>query len=203
MIDKTYLKNEYLVKGRSMQMIADSLGCSLNKVQYWLKSHNIKIRNRSEANYKRNNPKGDPFSIVLKKNPGSRYLLGMGLGLWWGEGYKKNRYAVRLGNTDPELIRMFIKFLKEVCGVLPEKIRFGLQIFNDVDEKEALNYWINKLKVTKRSFFPKVVVSKSVNKGSYKNKAKYGVCTVYVSNVKLKSALDNLLEQYEQFFRIC
>src|SRR3989344_2914295 len=94
-----------------MQEIADFLNCSLHKVAYWMEKHQVKTRSRSDATYLKRNPNGDPFKFRQPKNLGEAWLFGLGIGLYWGEGTKANQGSVRLGNTDPELIKKFIQFL--------------------------------------------------------------------------------------------
>ncbi len=69
--------------------------------------YGIPRRNRSEATYIKRNPKGDPFHIKTNLNNKEKILYGLGLGIYWGEGTKVNREAVRVGNSDPNLIKIF------------------------------------------------------------------------------------------------
>lgn len=113
MLQKGVLEQLYCRKGKSMQEIASQLKCSSNQVGYWMKKFGITVRARSEAMYQKYNPDGDPFLIKEPTTTQEWLLLGLGLGLWWGEGTKKNRHAVRLGNTDPQLLRKFIEFWRK------------------------------------------------------------------------------------------
>ena len=103
MIDRTILEELYLGAKLSVVQIAVQLNCSANKVAYWMKQYGIPCRSISEAVYTRHNPLGDPFTIRPIVTVDDARLLGIGIGLYWGEGTKANRHAVRLGNTDPEL----------------------------------------------------------------------------------------------------
>lgn len=98
----------------------------------------------------------------------------MGIGLYWGEGNKANKYSVRLGNTDPELINIFIKFLVELFGVDKEKLKFGLQLFSDTDPENTLAFWTQFLGV-KPSQFYKITVTISGSIGTYRHKNTNGV----------------------------
>jgi hypothetical protein len=188
MIDEKYLKDSYLEKKMSVSQIASEYGCSQNKITYWLQKHNIQKRSISNAVYIRSNPNGDPFSYKKPRSESDWFLYGLGLGLFWGEGNKMSKNSVRLGNTDADLIKKFLLFLKVIYQIQDEKLRFGLQIFNDIPKDKALNYWSTKLSVPK-SRFQKVVVTKSVRKGTYKKKSEYGVLTVYFSNTKLRDTI--------------
>lgn len=193
MIAKTILEDLYLINKKSMQEIADILGCSLHKVAYWMEKHRLQTRPRSEAAYIKYNPGGDPFHFRKPKTREEVFLMGLGLGLYWGEGTKANKNSVRLGNTDPDLINRFIDFLIEIYGVKKSDLKFGLQIFNDVNSSNALRFWMKKLSVERNQFHKKVVVTPSRSKGTYKRKSEYGVLTVYYNNTKLRGALGSEL----------
>ncbi len=192
MISEKELKYLYISSGKSMQETADLLHCSLSKVKYWMDRYEIDTRSRSEATYLKNNPTGDPFNFTLPKTLKDAQLLGIGLGLYWGEGTKADKVSVRLGNTDPALIRKFIECLVEVFSVKKEDMRFGLQLFTDTTISEAMDFWLKKLKI-RRSQFYKVTITQSRARGTYRKKSRYGVLTVYYHNKKLRDLLVNML----------
>lgn len=194
MISKSYLEKQYLLNKQSVFEISQKLACSENKVNYWLAKHDIKKRSRSESAYIKANPKGDPFEKRTLKSHNDWFLYGLGLGLFWGEGNKVNKHAVRLGNTDPDLILKFIEFLEVIYSIDRKKLRFGLQIFTDINVNEALTFWQKKLGVNKNYFY-KVLITKSHSKGTYRKKSKYGVVTVYFSNVKLRDSIITAIDE--------
>ena len=175
----------------SMQEIAIVLGCSLNKIAYWKKKYDIKSRSRSEATYVKRNKTGDPYKIKNKLTMSDLILYGIGMGLYWGEGTKADKGSVRLGNSDPYLIKKFIYYLKRICGVNEKKLKFWLQLFSDIDRERAIGYWKKELGLV--DFKPSITISLSQNKGSYKNKGKFGVLTLYVGNIKLRNWLGEQL----------
>ena len=187
-ITKQVLHKLYIQEGRSISYIAKKFSCSENKINYWAKKYGITKRSISEAVYIQNNPNGDPFSTQKLVTKEDWFLYGLGVGLYWGEGNKANTHAVRLGNTDPGLVRKFLQFLEKLYQIDAKRLRFGLQIFTDIQKDEALRYWCRELSVSHRQF-QKIVVTKSVRKGTYTKKAKYGVLTVYFSNVKLRDII--------------
>lgn len=189
MIPKTFLETNYVRKQLSAQQIAAQIGCSLNKVHYWLNKHGIERRSISAAVYARVNPQGDPFSFQLPKTDKDWFLFGIGLGLYWGEGNKANLLSVRLGNTDPDLVRYFLKFLEKMYDIDKKRLHFGLQIFSDCSRKEALTFWCKSLGVSAHSFHKNIVVTKSRKPGTYRKKNRHGVLTVYFSNTKLRDSI--------------
>ncbi len=175
-----------------MQEVAKSIGWSVHKVLYNMNKYCIKRRTISQAIYLKHNPNGDPFKVKTIKSVSDAKLLGIGIGLYWGEGTKMNKHSVRLGNTDPALIRTFILFLTNLFGVSKNRLRFGLQIFTDIDKHKALDYWINELGVRASQFY-KITVTISGSIGTYRNKSLYGVVTVYFNNTKLRDVLVGML----------
>jgi hypothetical protein len=187
----------YVTEKRSVNQIALLAKCSQNKINYWLTKHNIKKRSISDAIYQLKNPHGDPFSLKNPKNIQEAILFGMGLGLYWGEGAKRGVGGVRLGNTDAKLIKTFICFLETTFAVNRKSLRFGLQIFDDIEPKKALRYWTSTLNVQKSQFY-KVIISKIRGAGTYKYKSENGVLMVYFNNTRLKALICKMIENFDQ-----
>jgi hypothetical protein len=194
MIEEKVLKDLYEKKKFSMKEISQKLKCSHTQVSYWMKHYKIKRRSRSESVYIKNNPKGDPFFFRNPKTFDEAILYGLGLGLYWGEGTKANNYSIRLGNTDPDLIVMFISFLETFFSIPKKELRFGIQIFSDMAPEQVLRFWCIKLKVS-ASQFMKTVVTKKRNKGSYSRKIEHGVLTIYFHNTRARNIIFSLIEK--------
>lgn len=109
-------------------------------MHYWLKKYDIQKRTISDAIYVRSNPKGDPFVFRKPQRADEWFLYGLGLGLFWGEGNKVNKNAIRLGNTDPYLVKKFLEFLSNIYQIDQSRLRFGLQIFSDTPPEKALHF---------------------------------------------------------------
>ncbi len=193
-IEKKKLQELYTVQRLSMKEVASTLNCSIHKVQYWMDRYGIPRRSRSEALYCKNNPHGDPFNPNPKIFEANALLFGIGIGLYWGEGNKANKYSVRLGNTDPDLIKVFIKFLIEIYDVSFADLRFGLQIFSDVDAESAKKFWMTKVGAESSQFY-KITVTISTKVGTYRHKNKNGVLTVYFHNKKFRDIIVNEVQK--------
>lgn len=177
----------------SVAQIAMRYKCSQQKINYWLDKYAIVKRSIADAVYERNNPDGDPFKRPALHTKFDYFIFGLGCGLYWGEGNKKNQSSVKLGNSDPLLISVFIQFLKHVYAIDTKKLRFGLQIFSDTDPESALTFWAKRLCVSKDRF-QKVVITKSRGDGTYTSKTQYGVLTVYFNNRKLRDIICGHIE---------
>ena len=176
-----------------MQEIAKLLNCSVHKIKYWMDNYGIKIRTISDAVYLKHNPNGDPFKIRKPKTMEEAVLYGLGVGLYWGEGTKSNTNSIRLGNTDPRLIKKFIQFLDKIYGIDFRKLKFGLQVFSDLPAIEARKFWEKELNISPKQF-QKVVVTNSGKVGTYRKKNKTGVLTIYYNNRKLRDILCKEIE---------
>jgi hypothetical protein len=196
MISKKFLLEEYVENKYSASQIAKMLECSASKVTYWLQKYNIKKRTISEAVYVQSNPLGDPFEVQCQRTNQDWFLLGLGLGLYWGEGTKSNRHSVRLGNTDPKLILVFLQFLNNSYKIDKTKLHFGLQIFSDMNPDTALSFWVKELQVTKAQF-QKVIVTPSRGEGTYLKKIQHGVLTVYFNNKKLRDIIVGAIQELQ------
>lgn len=194
-LTKSALHKLYIDDSLSVAQIARQEGCSQNKVNYWLAKFAIPKRSISDAVYLRLNPNGDPFKALTISSKEDAFLAGLGLGLYWGEGTKKNMGSVRLGNTDPDLIRIFLIFLSKRYEIEAHRLRFGLQIFSDMDVTKEEKFWIKTLKSNKEQFY-RTVVTSSGSIGTYREKSSHGVLTIYFHNKKLRDLLikeiDNL-----------
>ncbi len=197
MISKEFLNDEYLKKKKSVAEIAIAINCSQSKVNYWLAKHELQKRSLSESQYVKQNPNGDPFQFTFPKSREEWFLYGMGLGLYWGEGNKRSKTAVRLGNTDPDLLRYFLDFLFKIYNADETRLRFGLQIFTDNDPAKVKTYWCKKLNISPDKF-QKIVITKSVRNGTYKEKSEFGVLTIYFSNTKIRDIIVGAIEGLRQ-----
>ncbi|MDD5145848.1 MAG: hypothetical protein PHF44_03330 [Candidatus Pacebacteria bacterium] len=191
------LANLYLNKNESAFEIAKASGCSENKINYWLHKYAIQKRTISEAIYIKHNPAGDPFKIKNRLNKKEVELKGLGLGIYWGEGDKSpNNTAVRVGNTDPFLIKKFREFLRKIYRVKEEKFFYGLILFNDIKKANAVEFWEKQLGI-KRSQLGKITIIPPQGKGTYKKKSENGVLILGFTNKKLKEQILNEIKKYK------
>ncbi|OGE80545.1 MAG: hypothetical protein A2826_01950 [Candidatus Doudnabacteria bacterium RIFCSPHIGHO2_01_FULL_43_23] len=122
-------------------------------------------------------------------------LLILGVALYWAEGYKRavvrngkevTSHPVSLTNSDPYLIKAFLRFIKEYCLVPNEKIKANLRIFPHQNEKKVLDYWQNLTDLPLTNFgktYRGVSIS-SRGKKPY-NRLKNGIIQIVVANTPL------------------
>lgn len=115
---------------------------------------------------------------TLKYNP----LFIAGIMLYWGEGDKRTKQTTKLTNTEPEMIRLFVHFLKNVCAVPSERIRASLVIYPDLNSNRCIEYWSKQSAIPRNKFIKSSVIS-----GRHRTrKLSNGICLVYVSSTYFK-----------------
>lgn len=183
--------------GKSISETAKILNISPSKTIYWMKKLNINRRNHSDAAYIKQNPLGDPFKIkgLTKMNNSEMFLYGLGIGIYWGEGNKAPKCgSLRVTNSDPGLIRVFLKFIKKIFQLEDKRFSFSIVSFNDVDPEIARNYWSKELKISPERF-GKITIIPTQGKGTYKKKSRYGVCTAQGNNIKLRKLIIDKIDE--------
>lgn len=181
--------------GKSIQDIADRTGFSTRKIRGILVKNGVKRRTHSEANYIKANPLGDPFRIRRKLTPEEEHLKAMALGLYLTEGNIKHKHSVKFSNSNPGIVKIFVKFLKIVCGVPVDKIKASLIIYPDINKGNCRSYWSKFLDLPLRQF-SKTTVLKSRNNDSSKKHSNVGTATIYVHNSKLLNIIKDWAKEY-------
>lgn len=145
----------------------------------------------------------------LINNIGKKELLLIGATLYWAEGYKRpvvvkgrtiTSHRVSLTNSDPDLICVFLNFLREVCGVPNEKITIWVRYFEHQDPAYLLDFWQKKCKIP-YSNFKKMLQTVSISsqrKRSY-NSLPFGVAQISVSDTNLYHKIMGLISGIAKF----
>lgn len=85
-------------------------------------------------------------------NLSDRELWLLGTIAYWCEGAKQKEYNVSQGvvfaNSDPFLLKLFLKWLKNICEIEENRIVYSLYIHENADFKKAITYWSNVLKIS-------------------------------------------------------
>jgi predicted transcriptional regulator len=108
-----------------------------------------------------------------------------GVVIYWGEGDRSSRFLIRVANTDPLMIRLFAKFLLEVCGVPKERIRAHILLYPDLNPEVCKHFWIKESGLRLENFNKSVTIE-----GRHKTRRHpYGVCYIAVASTYLKQKM--------------
>ena len=76
---------------------------------------------------------------------GKKQLWLIGVALYWAEGSKQKEHnpsvRVEFGNSDDQMIRFYLKWLKEICNLSSEDLDFRIDIHETADGEKAKRHW--------------------------------------------------------------
>jgi len=123
----------------------------------------------------------------LKKDP----LFLAGLMLYWGEGDRVVKNGiVRLGNSDPEMLKIFYRFLIKSLKLPREQINAWILLYPDLVDSIQKNFWSRTIGMPMGQFKKSITI-----KGRRPTKRlSYGVCYIYIHSRKLKEKILKWLE---------
>lgn len=181
-------------KGESVKQIAKQLNVSRGTVSVWcsdisltLKQQDL-LRTRMIQGGHVGRMRGRSINIMKRQNNiasqkrhaqeilgelSHRDIMTLGLGLYWGEGSKKNERRFIFTNSDEAIVRCMIKWLY-IVGI-PKGDVVG-QIYINEQHKDRVeiveNFWLKKLNIQKEQL-RKTVLIKTHSKKYYENMNTY------------------------------
>ena len=117
------------------------------------------------------------FKILAKKE-----LFLCGLLLYWAEGDKKQE-RVKFANSDKDMIKLMMRWFREVCHVPESKFRIALHIHSLHISHDVAEYW-SKITGVSRKQFNKIYVKKTTLKNR-RVPLYEGTCSIVVNSKEL------------------
>lgn len=106
-----------------------------------------------------------------------RDLFIAGLFLYWGEGTKTKDYSVEFTNTNPYMIKFFIRWLR-LLNISKKDLKIKLHLYEDMNINEAIDFWQKELRIDKEQFYRPYIKKNSKNTLNYKKGFGKGTCSV-------------------------
>ncbi|MCR4311042.1 MAG: helix-turn-helix domain-containing protein, partial [Candidatus Taylorbacteria bacterium] len=145
------------LKGLSYSQIKEKLQVSKSTLSGWLSEYPLsderirqlrgnnpqRIERCRNTKAKKKQRRIDCVYEKVRKDIGilsKREIFLAGLFLYWGEGYKSAPATTGIANTDPAILRIFIRWLNAVKAPT-EKIVARIHIYSDMDKNATINYW--------------------------------------------------------------
>ena len=181
--------------GLSYRKTGEILGISEGTVRRWCTDLNGEDRKIILRNDKRRNDikanELKSFSINKIDNQHARMLAAM---LYWAEGTKyPHSNSVSFSNSDPMMVKFFIKLLRTAYMIEESKFRVHLQIHSNQDQSELFNYWSKLLDIPTSRFW-KPTVTHPTNK--MKRRDYLGTCTLRYHDCKILLKLTAIYEYF-------
>lgn len=199
-IEKRRLATECRRNGDSYTVIAKNLKLSKSTLSGWL-SNIPYVPNANTVARIMNGPKKSAeirhqikLSSIKNVQDLARGEIGVlskrdlwmfGTGLYLGEGAKSIE-SVRFINSDPNVIRLCIAWLMNVCGVVIENLTLAVHTYPDNNIESTIKYW-SRISGVPVSEFGKTQVDMRLKKSIYhRNKLPYGTVQLRVRARKNK-----------------
>lgn len=110
-------------------------------------------------------------------------LFLSGLMLYWAEGTKRGEEMVVFSNSDPNMIKLMMKWFRKICLVKEEKFRIQVHIHSLLSRKEIKNYW-SKITGVPPTQFHKLIFKQTSLKHR-KNVLYDGTCCIRICDKNL------------------
>ena len=191
-MDATKIKVLYWNDNLSAKEIAKDLQISLWSLYSFMERNNIPRRSYSEANYLVNKDK-PAFCIKESLSSLEQRLKIAGIMLYWAEGTLKGT-TVDFANSNPEMIEVFLKFLRNVCGVDERRLRVYLYCHSYCDMERLKVYWHKITRIPLDQFTKPYIREGNANLS--KRKLLYGLVHVRYNDKKLLDVIRNWIGEY-------
>ncbi|MBI2011184.1 hypothetical protein HYS91_00295 [Candidatus Daviesbacteria bacterium] len=191
-------------KGKSYREINSILGVSKSTLSYWLNNVEVTYKQkeyllqkqregRIKGAQKRRDLRIAKEQMILVKASkevsriSKRELWLLGTIAYWCEGSKQkaNNVSGRVifANSDPFLIKLFVRWIKEICKVPEDRLVYTLYIHETGNLKASLNYWSKILEINKYRFARAILKKHKVSTNrKYNNSLYFGLLRVTVRN---------------------
>lgn len=190
-------------QGKSYGQIKEQLGLSKSTLSGWLKDYPLskerirELRNRNEQRIERFREtmrrkreerldkiyKGQKEEILPMND---RDLFLIGLALYWGEGTKSRMSTLELANTDPAMIKFFIRWLTVSLKIPKKSLRVKLHLYKDMHIGEKMDYWSDILNIPLEQFQkPYIKETLTIKRIQHKGRFGQGTCVIRMHSVPL------------------
>jgi len=192
------IKKLYYKKGLSTIEIAEKLRVTPWIVQKFMIKKNLPRRTSSEANAERFKKQPTTFSLKQNLSLRDKELKIAGSMLYWTEGGRANptkrMWTVDFTNSNPQMIRLFLKFLRKICGIDEKRLRVLLYCYADQNIEALKKYWHKTTRIPLGQFTKPYVRKDFLLEKS--GKMKYGLVHVRYSDKKLLLQIEKWIEEY-------
>ena len=145
--------------------------------------------NKIQISYKGKTTKPKP--IILSKKINLNKGLGEFCGLYYGEGFnskKSCRHITQFTNSEPELIRKFMMFMKNIFYIKKNSFTFKIKVTKgNIPKKEIMSFWKKELRLNTNSNI-------QFSQDSEIRKKYCQRIMIYFGNTVFRTILDRLIE---------
>ena len=186
------IKDLYYVKGHNVREVAKRVNISFWQLYNIMDKNNMPRRSYSEANYLVNKDK-PKFKTKDALNNEEQNLKIAGSMLYWAEGTLKG-CTVDFANSSPDMVKVFLKFLREICGTDDRRLRIYLYTYDNQDIQKLKAYWSAVTRVPTAQFTKPYVRAGNPNLSA--RKLLYGLIHVRYNDKRLLEIIKAWIHEY-------
>jgi hypothetical protein len=192
-------------KGLSTREIAQEIGVSIGSVKRWVKG--VPLTEEQISSFRAKGSESTKQKALKKrilfqiKGRKKKRLLDplfvAGIMLYWGEGTKSRR-QLDFTNSDPAMLRLFIRFMKKFYPFSFSRITVYIHCYTDVHSQSTIeNYWLKELSLTQNNLRKTMLNKKPINSLSKRTGLlPYGVCKLRVSDVSILQEIYGAIQEF-------
>lgn len=121
----------------------------------------------------------------------------IGIILYLGEGGKTSRGMARIANSDPDVIKIIMRFFREICKVEEGRFRAYIHTFKHADIVKTEKYWSKLTGIPQKQFFKTYTKASSASLHK-RNKLPFGTLDIYVCDTKLFLTIMGWIERIKE-----
>ena len=103
----------------------------------------------------------------------------------------------RISNSNPIIIKVIMRYFREVCGVPDSKFRASVHTFAHADVRKTLIYWSKVSGIPVRHFF-KTYIKQSSASLHKRNTLPFGTLDIYVCDTKVFLTIMGWIEKISE-----
>ncbi|MBL7150135.1 MAG: hypothetical protein ISS84_00685 [Candidatus Pacebacteria bacterium] len=196
------IRELYYKKKLSAREVGKVLGRSINSIYGFMKRHNLPRRASAETNNIRYERQAPSYNLKQNLTSGEEKLKIAGIMLYWAEGSKaqkvlgtnRKRHVIDLANSNPKMIKLFLKFLRRICGVDEQRLRVNLYCYANQNVDSLKKYWCGATGIPLKQFIRPYIRNDFLPEKS--GKMEYGLIHVVYSDKKLFLQIKDWTNQY-------
>lgn len=192
-LPREHLRRMYWDQKLSVPEIARLSGFHPITIYEWMRKFEIPRRDYRETSYLYYSKIKPQFQPRSRLGLADEKLKIAGVMLYWAEGAKTG-HTVDFSNCDPVMIRVFLQFLRRICGVGESRLRVLLYFYEGQDAGKIIRYWIRVTGIP-RSQFLKPYVSKLRVDRSRQRVMEYGVAHIRYNDTRLLQQIFAWIQQ--------
>ncbi len=175
-----------------MGEIAKKLGVSIWQLYGFMCKNNIPRRSPTQVNYVNN--RGKPqFKVKTDLTIFEEKIKISGIMLYWAEGTFRGT-TVDFANSNPEMIKVFLMFLREICGAHEKRLRVYLYAYEHQDIEKLKLYWRDITGISLNQFIKPYVRKGNLNLSQ--RKLPYGLIHIRYNDKQLLEIIRSWLDNY-------